>query len=1745
MNARTDAFDGVSRQGPSARPTTPLRRGIAAAVLFATTWQPLLVPASHAAFSPPLINLFDTPFLVGERIPPYVMLAVTKDQQLFKKAYDDFSDIDRDGSTDTTYKHAIDYYGYFDSYKCYTYSDGSRRFEPAANTSTKYCPSGSSQWSGNFLNWATMTRMDALRKVFYGGLRSPNRSNGDGSGISDGDTASTTTLERAYLPNDAHSFTKYYDANDLNQLTPFSNASIEVAATPIGGNATQLTNSRSIDSTDKRVRIASGTGFDNGDWVQLNGPGGAYVRGKVADKANVTGGVSLRITSIKPSSIPETQAVNVYLPDGMTAANAISATGTWTLVNAQDRGITICNTTDGANSGIQEQSENNTNLPRMKVARGNYTLWNAQERWQCLWDNQSSGNDPTFSGLLAFPSAPSRSSRGLDSPGKGSVAGKGDYFVRVEACRSSLLGTERCKTYPAGNTKPIGMLQVFGETDRIRFGLMTGSYARNLSGGVLRKNVSPIDDEINSATDGTFKNIGADGVPASVAPGDPNGVLEGGSIIATLSKLKIVGYRYDDGTYFNSSVNNDNCPYQRELNTNGECKSWGNPMSEIYYESLRYFAGATSATPAFNANDKPYIVGLATAKWPTTSTSVISRKNYCAPINVLMVNGAVSTSEGDNQIPVPSFMDGSPGTPKALTNAAGALLGLSGLYYYGHADGSGSGSTGYNICSGKSLTGLGEALGICPEGPTLSGSYLMAGLAYHAHTNKVRTDITLPSSAAKLKRPALRVSTYGISIAGGIPRIPIKFEGETVPRVVIQPAYRLVQGTFGGGGALVDARVIRQVETPDRAYGQIMVSWEDSEAGGDYDMDVWGIINYEMSLATGTIAVTTDTIGAATANPQGFGYVISGTLQDGLHYHSGIIGFDYNDPTPPLSVVSTTAGRVNASGGCNNCEVGDGPTTATYTLSTTPPAKTLQDPLYYASLLGGFEDANGDGVPDASAPVAGVFQPSEFDKRNNFTGTDQPDGVPDNFFKVDNPLGLELGLERTFQLISEQSSLATLQSSSTRIVAGSAVYQAKFNSGDWSGSLEALPISSDGTIGNPTWNAATANLTAGLVDHDNRRILTMNSATRSPVAFRYSNLSTTQKADLDTVDAAAPDGRGADRLAYLRGDPSLEGDGLMQFRRRSATVLGDIVDSSPVHVGKPSAGIGSASYLSFIAAQSSRTPMLYVGANDGMLHGFDATNGHEVFAYVPTKAFKNLAALTAQDYIHRNLVNGQLATQDVQVGGTWRTYLVGGLGSGGQGVFGLDVTNPAGASEANPGAIVKWEFTDADDDRLGYVFGHPLLRQLEGGEWVAIFGSGYNATHPDDAYNTSGKASIFVLKLSGPTGSGGQWTRNSDYWRIDITGSDTGTSTGPNGLGGIASYDLDGDGRTDYLYAGDLLGNLWRVDVRTLTSTATGALQRVFVATDGSGARQPITAAPALAVGPNFEGVFVVLGTGKMLETSDLGGTGTVYQQQTLYGIWDKDPSVFGGLATVTKASLMPQREIIREGNGAYANGSVDNGQIDFSLTSAYVPNYTDTARTNLVYGNTNPLSTGPTSTTAPNQRGWYFDVPGGTASGERAIYRPELVGPFAIFVNAIPSALACEGGGAEAQYALEALTGGRSAFGGFDRDANGKIQGRNGSMMGDQSSFGLPPTTAGGSPQQFFASRRETTGGFGQMTIMKSAGSNSLGGGTSAGTAVDACAGGGLAPIGAQSSTTGLILTQRLPGGCIGRVQWREVIRH
>jgi type IV pilus assembly protein PilY1 len=1679
------------------------QRHVCSALIALISLQPLLMSSAQANPSPPassgLLELFDQPHLAGESIPPYVMITASKDQQLFKKAYDDYSDLDGDGSLETTYKHSIDYYGYFDAYKCYNYSDANRRFEPASINTTKYC---SGNWSGNFLNWSSMTRVDALRKVLFGGMRSPTRSGtgGDAEGLSDGDSVDSTVLERSFLPHTSHSFTKYYDGSDLDQLTPF--ASNDQSVKGISISSSDGTTDTGINTNQHRIRVGTTVPFSVGDIVELRVNATSFIRGRVDQTGDSNANRWIELRSITDINI-----------DGNTSSG-----GEWQVSNISRRGLTVCNTTNGETTGIQALSNTNTNLPRMKIARGNHSLWNASERWQCTWSQErstSNGNNFAASGIPAYSNSPSRDDWGLDETGKGTVAGRGSYFVRSQVCVDGLLGKERCKQYPNGKFKPVGLLQVFGETDRIRFGLLTGSYRNNLSGGVLRKNVGRIDNEIN-LFNGTFYDLPTAGVGNSPSPGDPSYNLTGGSIIKTLSLIKMTGYEYNSGTFF-AGPSGDNCSYQRELNANGACMSWGNPISEMYYEVLRYFGGQTAATASYNSSTAEPIDGIVKATWPTSNGAVLSKRNYCAPLNALVINAATNTNEkntGEEGSTAQdlSFMTGNPGSGVTLTNKLGTQLGLSGNYYMGSRSGDAATSAGFNSCTGKTLTGLGNVYGLCPEGPTYGGSYHISGLALHAHTNQIRATVPSESgaawspgaAAAKLKRPPLKMDTYAVSLSSGVPRIPIKFAADTEPRATLQPSYRLVGSTIMGG-ALVDTRILFQKEEANRSTGRMFVSFEDSEGGGDYDMDVWGIVTYDMVRSfTGAISltVTTDAVYQATGSPQGFGYIIAGTDRDGQHFHSGIHNFTYADATPGM-IVTGDATRINSTGGCNGCQVGDGPSTASYTLSTVPLAKSLEEPLYYTAIGGGFEDSNKNGKPDL-VPASGA-QPArpEWDRRNNSTGADTPDGVPDNYFKVSNPLGLETGLERTFQLISEQSSLSAVSSSSSRVKAGNRIYEAKFNSGDWSGELESRVTSANGQLGAVEWTASSGLATGSLVP-DDRKIITVAQDTKVGIPFRWSSITPVQKAILDRLPSGAVDSRGEERLEYLRGSGAKEGLAAGDFRARLQTKLGDIVDSNPLFIGRPSAGFADVSYGAFAA--TARTPMIYVGANDGMLHAFDATNGTEKFAFVPSQMFRNLSELTTQDYKHKFFVNGQLAQQDVKIGGTWKTYLVGGLGKGGQGVFALDVTNPSTFSESSAANIVKWEFTDQDDAELGYVYSEPVIRKMPNGKYAALISAGYNATEPDGKTSTTGKAHLFVLFLDGPTGGNKTWVEGTDYVKIPMGDADM---VKPNGLGGVGTWDIEGDGVVDYAYAGDLKGNLWRVNFSGTTATgwASGTNVFKFFIAQASGLAQPITAAPLVTQGPGYTGALVVFGTGKLLEKSDINVTTTTnpYVPNSLYGVLDR----FAATATTVPIGKLVKQQIL---------DNETTSQTTFSLLTAYIPNYTSSDRANPRFGS-QPLATGPTSLSPP-EMGWRLNLPNSANTGERSFYSPVQSGSLVVFSNAIPSAIPCDGGGSEARYALDIFTGGRARNGGFDRNTDDSIN------AADMSSFSY--TGSPGNPaSKYYASRRETPGGYGQVTILAQ-GSKEF--------SLSAC-------NRALAYSSFGDQPDRLPGGCASRIQWRETL--
>lgn len=575
-------------------------------------------------------------------------------------------------------------------------------------------------------------------------------------------------------------------------------------------------------------------------------------------------------------------------------------------------------------------------------------------------------------------------------------------------------------------------------------------------------------------------------------------------------------------------------------------------------------------------------------------------------------------------------------------------------------------------------------------------------------------------------------------------------------------------------------------------------------------------------------------------------------------------------------------------------------------------------------------------------------------------------------------------------VVARTSSSASVATNSTRLSADTFIYQARFSSADWSGQLLAFPIDSTGAVGPQRWDAA-----ALIPAPASRRIFTYDPtqvAGSRGRNFLWSELNTGQQSALNINAAGTADGNGPQRVDYLRGVRSNEAPGGLGFRTRSG-VLGDLVNSDPYFVGKQDYGFDKlpgaegTGYTAFRAsdAYQSRPAMLYVGGNDGMLHGFDAANGVERLAYVPNAVMSKLSALTGATYnqSHKYFVDGSPRAVDAYLGEVWKTILLGALGAGGKGIFALDVTAPAtfGASD------VLWEFTDANNANLGISIPQPSIARMANGSWAAIVANGYNSANH--------QAVLFILDLA--TGA-----------VLAELNTNAGSSTAQNGLSNPIPVDVDGDRITDYIYAGDLLGNLWKFDVTASNpnnwkvafgNTANPA--PLFVAcgnpgttSDCNDTRQPITARPEVGINPKG-GFNVYFGTGRYFAVGD-NSVSSPAPVMTFYGIQDRNakgessPQANGGRSTLLQQTVL-------------GTATVSSEQV--RVTSDNAP--------------------------SDSHQGWYLDLP---EAGERQISTPILRGGRIIFSTLTPNASdPCGFGGTSWLMELDALTGSRLSHSPFD----------------------------------------------------------------------------------------------------------------
>jgi type IV pilus assembly protein PilY1 len=1412
-----------------------------------------------------------TPLYQSSNEPPLNMLVLGKDHRLYYEAYNDASDLDGDGIYDVGYQgwrvkpgysagkgnFKIDYYGYFDSYKCYAYTNN--RFEPISTSTTKQCPNNSTApWSGDFLNYLTTSRMDAIRKVLYGGKRSV-------------DTGAETVLERSFIPQDAHAWGKEY-------------ASIAI------------------------------DGYD--------------------------------IQNYTPMALPSAGTRHLF-----------------------------ANTTRCTPNGCQTSYFNPPLLRTIKNSNRRVWEWLSIER--PVAENQYADGNNT---RVNIPT--------------GDMV---DYNVRVQVCKASLLEDE-CKRY-GSSYKPYGLIQQYGDADSMRFGLFTGSYSDNTQGGVLRKNIGLISDEIN-ASNGTFTSTVG--------------------IIRSIDNLRIEGFS-NSREYYGVSANDNDCSYANAFSkqlANGRCSSWGNPVGEMLWETVRYYSGASAN---YTSDNKGNALGLSVAAWqdPYGQQSNGTRRNHvCAKPVITLLSDIFPNFDGDlsnatlngNSFTISNIL-GSMWQAEFGNSSKNIIIGENG-------SNNDQAPTTKTASSFFGLKGL-------PEEPGKAGTFYSAAVAEFARKNDI--------NAAPSKQI---VSTFAIALASALPKIEIPVAGQ---KVTFTPFAKSPSNGGGTGGTndyrptnqIVDFYIdtIRNVTgfptdtsiNAGRPYYKFRINFEDVEYGGDHDMDA--IAEYEIRLlANNTIEVKVNSTYAAGGIDQHMGYVVSGSTKDGVYLVVKDIGG--RDVRYWMDASPATAGNPSGTplGGTGNMSA----LSDTRTFTANGGAATITDlksPLWYAAKYGGFIDDDTEGSTNKDV----LDNTAEWDADG--------DGVPDNYFLVTNPLKLKEQLDRAFSRIDATSRSSAPVGSAAGSNSQSSeyrIYRTAYKANQWSGNLSAIALSTNSLqLGTVYWDA---NDPGKLIPPIERVLMSWNPDTRTGHAFdaasQMAYLSSAQKAALNFPNGD-PGGFVVTplmeaRAKYIRGDNSNEGTTSGKYRVREqvgneTNYIADILDAQPYAVGPvPRADYYTDSgYAEFANAKSNRTNFVYAGANGGVFHAFmddvvtnQEHNGRERFGYIPSFMFDKLRKLEEPSYSHEYFLNGQTAVQDVKTNdGNWRTLLAASSGFGGKGIFALDISDPLSVGSAVIGNVTRWEYFNSNDSSkgsldMGYQPYSPLISKMNNGKWYVITGNGVNSS--------TGSASMFLLDVSGPGSTG--WN-NTTALKITVDAtiaSNSGLFTGSNGLSAPTAADIDSNGTADYLYAGDMFGNLWKFDVSSTNPAQwrVGLEGKPMFSATRSGKAQSIVSPPAIAIEKKAESslnltnkrLMVYFGTGKFYEDCDRFSASCSGQSDSnsFYGI--ADPEISLGTSGMVNAPISsystPTLNDLVEQKMAQFN-STDLSKFNISgLTLGDIENYR-CILPKKSDGSFQANCSDDNQYTAAIETGWFLNFPRGE---ERHVGMPRVAGSTILFNTIIPA---------------------------------------------------------------------------------------------------------------------------------------------
>jgi Tfp pilus tip-associated adhesin PilY1 len=1003
-----------------------------------------------------------------------------------------------------------------------------------------------------------------------------------------------------------------------------------------------------------------------------------------------------------------------------------------------------------------------------------------------------------------------------------------DYDVKVLVGTSSL-PEGNCKRYPNGTYKPTGILQKFGEPGKLNFGLMTGTYAKNTSGGVLRKAIGSFTDEIVANT-GQFKH-------------NTDPAFKG--IVYTIDKFTITDFTYSNYTH-------GNCGWitTRPINE-GECANWGNPIAEMMFEGMRYYAGQGSATAAFTYGTgdtiRDNVLGLPKATWDDPFVT----NGACAKPFILAITD-INPSYDSNQLPsvASAFSTGFAGTlssndptpvaldVEAMGEAISTSEGITGDRYIGEMN-----TTVDNSCSPKDMTGngFGRTRGLCPEEPTKQGSFYSASTAYFGRTH----DISASTGAQN-------VLTYMVGLASPLPRIEIPVGNSVVTMV---PFAKSVGGCLGvtpnpGSFQPTNTIVDFYVESLRPASGTFRINYEDVEQGADHDMDAIVVYYYQVidnndnpvvNPADGTrVRISLQSEYAAGCIIQHIGYIISGTTADGTYLDvrdsdtDAGSDVDYYLDTPPGVTPPATVAQWD-----DNVAlplISD----RVFTPGPAAAATLIESPLWYAAKWGGFVDQNDNNLPDLQ---------SEWDSDG--------DGVPDTYFYVVNPLKLEQQLTRTFSDILSRgvSHVAPVVSvdEANRTQSGDKLYMAFFrpmSDNYWQGNLKKYGLDwltrTDCSRTVPEWTVTDANdLVAGFCDgifkpssqsfwsseadgglvdkggaggrlkarmpgadprnpaapyYNFRNIYTYKGALDgSMVAFLHANIT---NADLEV-------GNDLTRYRIINFMYGYTYDAVSSANPNPVSkrewLLGDIIHSEPKVID----------YFDDSGTLSHR--FIAVGANDGMLHvftdvaatigGVSYQAGDEIFAFIPRDLLRRLQEFSRPD-THFYTVDGSPAlfrsntTRTVSGTDYYVKTLVFGERAGGRSYWALDVTAPDPSTWT-----VKWHIEGGasgvtEFQELGYTWSKPFFTEMKidstTTKEVVIFAGGYDTIEdgfPEgfDDQNENGKRD--TGELHGTTIGG---TEGYDKWNPGKNAMGRGIFVLDLADGSIlfkASYgDDDGDG---------------------------------------------------------------------------------------------------------------------------------------------------------------------------------------------------------------------------------------------------------------------------------------------------------------------------------------------------------------